>query len=356
MVGNARGGRRDASESRSHAIGALAALALALAAAPAGAAAQTFTVLPVERDSNVSQAERLDAFQAVRGARVLGAGAIFEPVGEIEQRLGEQADLARCVEVDCAARLADAAHLDAVIVLAVWPGHDGRAANVAVSIVEPDGSIREADADVGDEGAASAATRALVAAARRRQIGEGVELRVTSVPDGALVRVDGTDVGVTPYLGAYERGAHVVEVSLHGRTERRDVELADDPQEVSVTLEGAASDGAHGSSNGAGHDAADAPTDPSPLNFILGGLLAAAGIIALTPPIVTLGQNGECTRLAPDGFCEQEAHFGAVSGVLLGVGLAALAAGAVVLIAQPFRVSVASDGTTGAMLTLTGSF
>ena len=54
----------------------------------------------------------------------------------------------------------------------------------------------------------------------------------------ATIVVDGTEVGVTPFVGAYEAGDHEVEVRLHGESESRDVVLEPDGDavEVSVTL------------------------------------------------------------------------------------------------------------------------
>jgi hypothetical protein len=166
------------------------------------------------------------AFTAVRSARVLGPSAQFEPVGQLVHRLpDDQHALVECLDVDCAAQLARAANLDTVIVVAVWPGDDGRAETVAVTLVEASGTVHEADAPVGEAGVSQAATTAVVAAARRRNMGTGIELRVNSEPEGALVLVDGTEAGVTPFVGAYEAGAHEVEVRLHGESETRDVVL-----------------------------------------------------------------------------------------------------------------------------------
>ncbi|MCX4245492.1 PEGA domain-containing protein [Paraliomyxa miuraensis] len=52
-------------------------------------------------------------------------------------------------------------------------------------------------------------------------------LVVTSVPAGATVRIDGAEVGVTPYEGSVDAGPHKVELSLDGhQTAWRSVELA----------------------------------------------------------------------------------------------------------------------------------
>jgi hypothetical protein len=278
------------------------------AAMPASAArAQTFTVLPVERDARVSASERMAAFSAVQSARVLGPSAQFEPVGHLVHRLPEgQEALADCLEVDCAARLAREAGIDAVLVVAVWPADDGRATSVAVTLVEPGGATHEADADVGEAGVSSAATNAVVAAARQRTLGDGVELRVQSAPEGALVLVDGTEVGVTPYVGAYEAGDHEVEVRLHGESEVRQVVLDEDAVEVEVSL---------GGGDGNGH------TDPYPetQSRSLVSILIPAGLVAggLGAGIVAIAS------VAPGTSCEGATCTRPATGAVIGWSIAA---------------------------------
>ncbi len=321
---------------------------------PLGAEAQVFTVLPVERDSRVDSSERMAAFTAVQSARVLGPSAQFEPVGALMHRLpdGEEA-LADCLEVDCAARLARESGIDAVLVVAVWPGDDGRAASVAVTLVEPTGETHEADADVGDAGVASAATNAVVAAARRRTMGGGVELRVGSEPEGALVMLDGTEVGVTPFVGTFEAGQHEVEVRLHGRSESWDVEL----EEEAVTLDADLGDGEGGAGEGVGSNPATHDSHFPLLDVVVGGALILGGLVTLgVGPIQAAARSGEVTQPPAAGGGEpgQQIHFGAAAIALTVVSVALLAAGGVVLIVQPLTDS---DGeAAGAALHLTGTF
>jgi len=254
----------------------LAITALCLGWTPLAASAQTFTVLPVERDARVEPSERMAAFSAVQSSRVLGPSAEFVAVGELSHRLpDEHLELTNCLEVDCAASLARESGLDAVLVVAVWPGEGRRAESVAVTLVEPNGTTHEADAEVGEAGVAQAATMAVVAAARQRTLGDGVELRVGSEPEGALVLVDGTEVGVTPYVGVYEAGEHEVEVRLHGESETRDVELEDDAVELEVML-GEGDDGAASRDGSSGRSLVSMLI---PAGFLVGAL--GAGAVAI---------------------------------------------------------------------------
>jgi hypothetical protein len=263
--------------------------------------------------------------------------------------------LTACTEVDCAARLADAAGLDAVLVIAVWPGENGRATTVGVTIVSPAGEIHEADAQVGEEGVAQAATQALVSAVRQQSRGDGVELRVASRPEGALVLVDGTEVGVTPYSGAFQRGAHSVEVRLRGMTQRREVDLEEHPVELDVDLEsGTTHVGAGNGDGNGGGGTTPSRAEPSMLNWILGGAAVALGATLLVPPIVTLAENGN-VRVEPMGDTPGErAAFGAVSTVLLIAGAACAIAGGVVLVLQPIPGN--DNNPSGAALRVSGTF
>ena len=94
-----------------------------------------------------------------------------------------------------------------------------------------------------------------------------------------------------------------------------------------------------------------ATDEPSIANWLLGGGLLAAGVGLLVPPIHGLAVDGSCVGEPP---CELVHQFGTANGVLLGVAIAALGAGAVVLALAPFRVSVSAD-PTGARLTVGGS-
>lgn len=298
-----------------------ATMLLIVSVAPMRANAQWFTVLPVERDARVEASERMAAFSAVQSARVLGPSARFEAVGQLVHRLpDDQHELANCLEVDCAARLARGAGLDAVLVVAVWPNEDGRAASVAVTLVQPDGVIHEADAEVGDGGVAQAATSAVVAAARRRNMGDGVELRVNSAPEGALVLVDGTEVGVTPYLGAHEAGEHALEVRLHGASESRDVVLEEDPVEINVAL----------SVVGGGETPApnDDGTGRSFGSMLIPIGLAVLGVAGIVASVAGAAQETICERGGAAGSCTR-GNEGAV--LAWGIGGAALIVTAAIL-------------------------
>lgn len=96
-------------------------------------------------------------------------------------------------------------------------------------------------------------------------------------------------------------------------------------------------------------------TEPSPLNWIIGGALAIAGVVTLVSPLQTLATEGECVELIENVGCVERVQFGAQSGVLLGLGLAAVTAAVVVDAVAPIRVQVEA-GATGAFVGVEGRF
>lgn len=103
--------------------------------------------------------------------------------------------------------------------------------------------------------------------------------------------------------------------------------------------------------------AASSLDEPHFANWIIGGALIAGGIASLISPIHTLATLDECADAQglPPGLCRSAVSFGAQSGVLTAIGVAAIAGGAVFLLVAPLRVDVAASPTS-ARLTLTGQF
>ena len=318
--------------------------------APTRAAAQAWAVLPVERDTQTAEEERSATERAIMHSGALGPEARLLTRAQLLARVAGNARLEGCVEVDCGADLARAAELDFVVVAAVWPGDTGWAGSVAVTLVEAGGTTHEADEAVREGDVARAATAAFVAAIRERNMGSGVPLRVESEPSGALVLVDDTEVGTTPYEGRHAAGEHEVEVRLRGTVERRSVTLAQDP----VTLELALPEAEGAPEEGGGHGAAAAGSGGT-LDWALAGGLAVAGVVALVSPVRTLVESGDCVDRAPDGFCRESVSFG-LQSILLGVAGAALLTGATITaVVQPLSGPEPS-APAGARLSVQGRF
>ncbi|RLB46876.1 MAG: hypothetical protein DRJ42_26695 [Deltaproteobacteria bacterium] len=218
-----------------------------------------------------------------------------------------------------------------------------------MTLVEASGAMHEADAEIGTAGVTQAATTALVAAARRMNLGAGVELRVRSTPDGALVVVDGTDVGVTPFVGVFEAGDHQVEVRLRGEEDIREVTLVDDAVTVEAVL------GGEGNSD-PGLDGRAPTTVPSVWNDVLGwGAIAGGAVALIAGPIQALARSGEVTEpMGPDGEPGQQVSFGGSDIALTVIAAALVAGGVTMLVLKP--IPTETGDLAGATLTLTGSF
>jgi len=288
--------------------GALALLGF-LAAFTSRSSAQSWTVLRVQRDARSPVHIREAAGSAVATAPVFGPAARMLSADELRESLpSAQHALLDCVDVDCAGRLARAAELAFVAVVAIWPGRQGTADTVSISLVRPDGTVHEADAPIGND-VAQATTSALVAAARELLGGRGVRLRIRSRPVGALVLLDGLEVGVTPYEGAHARGMHEVTLRLRDRQQIRRVRLESTAVELDIAM-------------GTGEGGSGGTDRASSLNLWLAASLAAAALVSLAPGLLSLAQDDDQSRGA----------------LLLASGITALSASAYIAIAQPFRI------------------
>lgn len=96
-------------------------------------------------------------------------------------------------------------------------------------------------------------------------------------------------------------------------------------------------------------------SEPHWASWAIGGALIVGGLAALISPLYTLAVEGQCVDASglPEGFCRSEVHFGAQSGVLLGIGIAAIGGGVAFMAVAPLRVDVAASGSS-ARLTISG--
>ncbi|MGD8858604.1 MAG: PEGA domain-containing protein [Myxococcales bacterium] len=225
---------------------------------------------------------------------------------------------------------------------------DVRPEGVQVSVVDRDGRAGAAsvplDAGAGD--VAAAAALALERAERARTLGDGALLQVRTHPSGALVELDDAPVGHAPVDKLIVPGAHAVRVALPGFVaQSRDVDV-DDGSATELRFE---------------LQAAPAPVArttraPSPLNYVVGGVLVVGGAVGAGAALGTLVQDGECVDdVAPAQPCPERVRFGTLSAVVFAASTAGLLSGAFVLLAQPFTVEVTASGSS-ASLTAHGHF
>ncbi|MCZ7678525.1 MAG: PEGA domain-containing protein [Sandaracinaceae bacterium] len=313
------------------------ALALLFVSAPAVAAAQSAVVIVPEVEASGDALER---------AR---AGAI-EALAERGVRLVRAPDGEPCEEADCAAEIAGRAGADFVVLVLLEAREDG-GQRVRARLVRASGEPRDAVIDVGDAGVAEAAAAALTAALEAQATHGSGFLMVRTTPPGAVVEIDGERAGESPLRRMVSAGEHRVRVvPASGQAREREVTVrALEETAVEIDLE------AREEAEEEAAASRPARTEPSPLNWIIGGALAIAGVVTLISPLQTLATEGECVELIENVGCVERVQFGAQSGILLGLGLAALTAAVVVDAVAPIRVTVEA-GATGAFVGVEGRF
>lgn len=310
------------------------ALTAALLLAPAIASAQSAVVLVPEANAETDVRER-------------ARSAAIETLAERGIRLVRAPDGERCEERSCAASIAARTGADFVLLVLIEARDDG-GSRVRAVVVPAEGDPREGVADVGEAGAAAASSAALegaLAGMRDRRLGF---LMVRTDPPGARVEIDGEPAGESPLRRMLAPGEHRVRIiPADGEPREQRVEVrpvAETALEVDL---GERDEGPVGPG--------ERRTEPSPLNWLIGGGLAIGGVVALVSPLQTLATEGECVELIENVGCVERVQFGAVSGVLLGVGVAALIAAVVVDVVAPIRVDV-QVGPEAGMLLLEGRF
>ena len=291
---------------------ALAAAACALLFVPTGVRAQ-------EALWAASPAERLEPwFGAVRKA--LESEGIVVSEAEAET-VACSAELARDAARELGARHGLCLDVDRTAT---------GATAVTIDLVRADGAAGEGTAESPRGDTARATREAYRRAELAIELGSTALLRVHTTPEGALVEIEGSLAGHAPLERRVTPGPHEVGLSLDG--------FAPERHKVDVTPGRAVDVIVH-------LERAKAPvstrSEPSPLNFIVGGALLVGAAPALALSLIALARDGDCTGgRDASGACEARVHFGTRSAVLLGVGTAALAAGGFLVLATPIQVDV----------------
>jgi hypothetical protein len=257
-----------------------------------------------------------------------------------------QSDAEACSAPACAIEVARSLGLRRAVLVRVEAG-GGAAARLSITLVDPERRTGDASVDIVGGDVAAAVRAAYQHAELALDLGDRGLLRVQSTPEGALVTIDGEPAGLAPVERRLVAGPHRLALTLDGfASEQRSIELGRGRMlELHVKLArlGLA-------------PAAAGQRKPSPLNWIVGGALVLAAAPALVISLRTLASDGDCARARDaSGGCSEEVHFGARSGLLLGLGSAALAAGAYVLIAAPFTIAAQAE-PRGARVAVTARF
>lgn len=236
----------------------------------------------------------------------------------------------------CAATLARRTGADATLLVEATVAEPSV---MRVRAVPPEGDAIEASQEVveADFARATAACVEEVLAELRPTVGF---LMVRTDPTGARVEIDGEEVGTSPLRVTVPPGEHTVRAIHEAGTREETIEIsANEEGSIELGLE------SEPSPDGAPSGPRATRSEPSPFNWIIGGGLAVGGVVALISPLSTLTREGQCVATT-DAWCVERVHFGVQSGVLLAIGLAALAAAVIIDAAAPIRVevAVAEDG------------
>jgi hypothetical protein len=231
-------------------------------------------------------------------------------------------------------------------------GSGGKVGGVVITITESPTATFSASSVV-HGGDVKGAIQAAYAAAREKHVrGEGPWLSVEGSPAGAVVYFDGLEYGSLPFERRYvEGGAHRVEVRKDGFiTQGFQLEIPnriDHEERLQVKLAPLAG----------AMPVAERRIDRT-WDYVLGGLVMAAGGAHLAMGIQQRLKAGDCAERDDGGDCTSV--YGSKSGtkenVLLGVGAAGVAAGAILIWAAPIgRVRLHADRQS-ASLSIGGGF
>lgn len=315
-------------------FGALGVVALATLATPRAAAAQSVMVI-------VTHAGTPDGAMPLRAAAV-------EAIAEHGARLIPTPDAEPCEEAECAAAHARRTGADHVLLIAVRSPTE-----VALEAVPAEGaplSLTQEVADADFRSAVGALVDRFLAEERRPAVGF---LMVDTVPREAEVWIDGAAAGPSPLRRSVSIGSHQIRVvGAGGEARERTVEVVAGT-ESSVVLDFAQAREPAPEPDEPGPELTR--SEPSPFNWLLGAGLALGGVLALISPLQTLAQDGQCVDMIENVGCVERVHIGAQTGVLLGIGIAALIAAVIVDAVAPIRVDVAVS-ERGAGVALEGRF
>jgi hypothetical protein len=319
---------------------------------PATVQANTAVVVPPSVDMT-APADMLDtaATELIRLIRVQGFDVISpgqaSAAAEDAQQSGTfptQFNVLDCRSVECAIeyrRLFDASFAAQLFI----SGLSGKAGTVTVTITESEKVSFTGTATL-QGGDLKAAVQTAYSAARDKYVrGEGPWLTIEGGPAGALVIVDEQEYGTLPIEHRYiAPGAHQVVVRAEGYTaQSSSLEIPatiDHEERLNVSLL-------------ALDDHNKRKLDRT-WDYVVGGLIAAVGATHLALGAYQFKQRGDCanadcTRVYGDSDGSQEK-------LLLGLGAAGVAAGALWMGIGPIaRLSVRAD-THAASLSLRGAF
>ncbi len=271
------------------------------------------------------------AIMAVGGTIGLDATAWIEANDAIEARLREagyrvdDSGLPRrddCTSLECLRQERVTRDVDVLVTLTIFAaeGGDGAPGSIVVGMIDADGRY-VGDEDVDGRVIGVVAALALASARSERERGPEPWVRVSGNPVGAIVRIDGREVGVVPYEGRVTAGDHQLEVSLGGYEtfSRRFTARNGSTEAIDVALTGG--------SAGGGDDGPRVALIGTGIALVVAGIVsfAVGGAIDATDGSCATPVGDRCAAGYPDGDVDTGLYVG--GGVGVGVGATLLIVG-----------------------------
>lgn len=341
---------------------ALACVSFALGA-PTSARAQSETCVMLPSPSSTAPEAAREQVQAIVTEELREHGNVVLAPRDAQLRMIGQ-PMRDCAAIDCAAAVNRFLGTGfAVLTEIAWVG--GRVTMVNIALIGlDDGESVGGQAEVVAGDVAAATRAAFQAAWDRWAAAQQGYVVVTTTPPGAFIELDGSSLGRSPIRRLTRAGVHTLRATLEGyRSVTREITIdRHEEREIAITLTPGEGDDPTGGEGGSGAgDVVSGPgggeprpatrEEPHWANYLIGGALIAGGVGALVSPIWTLAEEGDPWNDSDTEYVS----FGAQSGVLMGVGIAAIIGGTVFMIASPITTTV-SVTPTSAGVSVSGSF
>lgn len=311
---------------RAHALAAV--LLVSLVGAKASAQGQSAS------ERVVLIAPELASHQYAELVRGLAAAGVRAATVE-EARLDPT--LAACTLMSCVADAARAVSGRAAFAR-ISPAADGKP-SLLWALLAADGGEAQARVRLGEGGLAAAVRSAWTQTSLALVLRGDSMIRLETVPSGAVVWLDGVQLGTTPFAQRVAPGEHRLVTKLEGFVSQERVVRSQAGRALLVQMRMArapsfAAAGTGSAPHGGAHDPAR-----SPWNYILGGTLALVAAPALISSVNALANDGECVvyRDRAAGACQDRGRFGTRSLYVLALGVVALATGGSILAVQPIE-------------------
>lgn len=342
-------------------IASVSLLLLALVSSGSSTARADVSVMVPPHADQLANAELLDQaieeltrLLKVQGFDVISAGQ-SGAAAEAEQQRGvfpQGYDPLYCLTPECANEYRKL--FDAIFAVQLTIFSRGqRASSISVVLTESPKAFFSGSAPVEGRDVRASVRAAFESARQKQEEGAGPWISVSGTPKGAMVYIDGAEYGRLPFTKRHiEAGSHRFEAKADEHiVETRTLNVAgkvDHVELVTVALKPITS---------AGRADLAAPrsrrVQRSPWDWVLGGTVAAVGAAHLVAGTIQKAKAGDCVE-TPCG--ERYDDNDTRENLLIGLGSAGIALGAVVIGLGPIGQLQVQSGNDRALVQFKGSF